>query len=49
MTAAPELPKRRQAVVKGDRVEVIVKPGERVKAYGEVFTPAHMVERCWTW
>lgn len=45
MTAAPELPKRRQAVVKGDHVEVIVKSRDRVKAYGEVFTPAHMVEK----
>lgn len=29
----------------GDRVEVLVKSRDRVKSYGEVFTPADMVER----
>ena len=47
MTAAsaPVLQQQRQAVVVGDRVEVLVKSRERVKAYGEVFTPASMVNR----
>lgn len=32
-------------VVTDDSVEVLVKSRERVKAYGEVFTPAHMVHK----
>lgn len=40
-----ELQQRRQAVVVGDRVEVLVKSRERVKAYGEVFTPLQMVNQ----
>lgn len=32
-------------VVTDDGVEVLVKSRERVKAYGEVFTPAHMVNK----
>mgnify|MGYP000867217350 CR=1 FL=1 len=32
-------------VVTGDRVEVLVKSPERVRAYGEVFTPAEMVSK----
>ncbi|MEJ5920049.1 hypothetical protein [Corynebacterium sp. H78] len=43
--SAPVLQQQRQAVVVGDRVEVLVKSRERVKAYGEVFTPASMVNR----
>jgi hypothetical protein len=44
MTAKPEpeLPARR---VVGDRVEVLVKSRHRVKTYGEVFTPLHMVNK----
>lgn len=45
MAPAPELQKRNEAVVVGDRVEVIVKSRARIKAYGEVFTPLHMVNR----
>lgn len=41
----PVLQQRRQVVVKGDQVEVLVKSRDRVKAHGEVFTPAHMVEQ----
>lgn len=44
-TPTPELQQRRQAVVVGDRVEVLVKSRERVRAYGEVFTPLHMVNQ----
>ncbi len=44
-TSRPALQQRRQAVVTGNRVEVLVKSRDRVKAYGEVFTPADMVER----
>jgi len=36
---------RREAVVVGDQVEVLIKSRERVKAHGEVFTPAHMVNQ----
>lgn len=43
--AISDIPARRQAVVVGDRVEVIVKSRERVKSYGEVFTPASMVNQ----
>lgn len=45
MATTPELQKRNEAVVVGDRVEVIVKSRARVKAYGEVFTPLDMVNR----
>ena len=33
----PVLQQRRQVVVKGDQVEVLVKSRDRVKAHGEVF------------
>lgn len=45
MATTPEIQKRNEAVIVGDRVEVIVKSRTRVKAYGEVFTPLHMVNR----
>ncbi|SDL78092.1 hypothetical protein SAMN04488535_0759 [Corynebacterium mycetoides] len=45
MTAAHDLPQRRQVLINGGRVEVIVKSRDRVRAYGEVFTPVHMVEK----
>ena len=44
-TSRLALQQRRQAVVTGNRVEVLVKSRDRVKVYGEVFTPADMVER----
>lgn len=45
MATTPEIQKRNEAVVVGDRVEVIVKSRARVKSYGEVFTPLDMVNR----
>ncbi|WP_297190708.1 hypothetical protein [Corynebacterium frankenforstense] len=45
MATTPELQQRNEAVIVGDRVEVIVKSRARIKAYGEVFTPQHMVNR----
>lgn len=43
--STPKLQALHEAVVKGDKVEVIVKSRERVKAYGEVFTPVRMVHQ----
>lgn len=43
--STPKLQTRPEAVVKGNKVEVIVKSRERVKAYGEVFTPVSMVRQ----
>lgn len=44
-TTTPELQKRKEAVIVGDRVEVIIKSRTRVKTHGEVFTPRYMVNQ----
>lgn len=43
--STPTLQQHRRTSGTDDHVEVLVKSRHRVKAYGEVFTPAHMVEQ----
>lgn len=44
-TTTPQLQPRREVVVVGDEVEVLIKSRKRVNAHGEVFTPLRMVNQ----